>query len=140
VVHRRNEVGFLPAQANQASTSEASHARPDFAKASSGRPRMLLYCVATSAGHPRATLVRRQNLISKSHSRALSRRLNSRSPVQPTVILDSTESAEDAHPSGLACKPRLNDGIMFAARRPCELPAAGIVWRSKPSASQKPTR
>jgi hypothetical protein len=51
---------------------------------------MLLYYVAALAG--RATpLARRQNLISKSHSRALPRRFNSRSPVQPTVILDSTE-------------------------------------------------
>jgi hypothetical protein len=35
-------------------------------------------------------VIRRQNLISKSHSRALPRRFNSRSPVKQTVILDST--------------------------------------------------
>ena len=58
---------------------------------------MLLYYVAASAGHAQATpLVRRQNLISKSHPRALARRFNSRSPVQSTVILDST---------GQTCQP-----------------------------------
>jgi len=39
-----------PARASQASTSEGLHARPDFAKASSGRLRMLRYSVAASAG------------------------------------------------------------------------------------------
>jgi hypothetical protein len=52
---------------------------------------MILYCAAASAGRAQATpLVRRQNLISESHSRALPRRFNSRSPTQPTVILDSS--------------------------------------------------
>ena len=54
--------------------------------------RMLLYCIAAPAGRAQATsLVRRQNLISKSHSRTLARRFNSRSPVQPAVILESTD-------------------------------------------------
>jgi len=53
---------------------------------------MLLYCVAASAARAQATsLVRRQNLISKSHSRALPRRFNSRSPIQLTIILDGSD-------------------------------------------------
>ena len=60
------------------------------------RLRMLRCCVAASAGRAQATpIVRRQDLISKSHSRALPRRFNSRSPVQPTAILDSTEVSLD---------------------------------------------
>jgi len=52
---------------------------------------MLLYCIAAPAGRAQATsLVRRQNLISKSHSGTLARPFNSRSPVQQTVILDSS--------------------------------------------------
>jgi hypothetical protein len=58
---------------------------------------LLLYCVAALTGRAQATpLVRRQNLLSKSHSKALPRRFNSRSPVQPTVVLDSNEVAATA--------------------------------------------
>ena len=61
VVHRRNEVGFLPARASQSSTSEALHARGTFAEPSSTQARMLLYCVPASAGRAQATpLIRRK--------------------------------------------------------------------------------
>jgi len=58
---------------------------------------MLLYCIAAPARRAQATsLVRRQNLISKSHSGTLARPFNSRSPVQQTVILDSSEFPQNA--------------------------------------------
>jgi len=57
---------------------------------------MLLYCIAAPAGRAQATsFARRQNLISKSHSRTLARPFNSRSPVQQTVILDSSGREKD---------------------------------------------
>jgi hypothetical protein len=57
---------------------------------------MLRYSVAASAGRAQAPSFRRQNLVSKSYSRALLRRFNSRSPAQPTVILDSNARAQTA--------------------------------------------
>ena len=48
------------------------------------------YCVAAFSWVCAGPLVRKHNLISKSHSRALVSRFNSKSPVQPTVILEST--------------------------------------------------
>jgi len=76
VLHRRNEVGFLPARASQAPTSEGLHARGTFAEPSSTQARMLLYRIAAPAGRAQAiSLVRRQNLISKNHSRTLARPL-----------------------------------------------------------------
>jgi len=85
VVHRRNEVGFLSARAIIAKPLVRKPYTRD--PTSSRQARMLPYCVAASASRAQATpLVRRQNLISKSHSRALPRRFNSRSPVQPTVF------------------------------------------------------
>ena len=84
-------------RAGQASTSEDLHARGTFAEPSSTQARRLLYCVAASAGGAQTTPhVRRQNLISKGHSRALPRRFNSRSSAQPTVILDSSAKGHAA--------------------------------------------
>ena len=80
VVHRRNELGFLPARAIIASTSEGLHARR--------------VCSVTLSRHQlgvRRHLIRRQNLIFKNHSGALPRRFNGRSPVQLTTISDSSE-------------------------------------------------
>jgi len=58
------------------------------------------------AGH---TLLRRQNLISKSYSRALPRRFNSGSHVQPIVILDSSCREQPRESARLQPRGRRND-------------------------------
>jgi len=77
---------------------------------------MLLYCIAAPARRAQATsLVRRQNLISKSHSRTLARPFNSRSPVQQTVILDSSDVQSGAR--DFKRNWRLNRSAVFKATR-----------------------
>jgi hypothetical protein len=78
VVHRRNEVRLPPAQANKASTSEALHARR--------------VCSFTMSRHQLG--VRRPHPSSTDRTlsaKAIPERCHSRSPAQPTVILDSTD-------------------------------------------------
>jgi hypothetical protein len=97
VVHRRNVVGFLLARASQPLLRKP-YRRDAYAP---------LLRRGISWACARHTLVRRENLISESHSRALPRCFNSRSPVQSTIVLDSTEeqlasawhSCIERHPS-----------------------------------------
>jgi hypothetical protein len=104
VARRRNEVGPL----ELASLYFGSLTR---------ETRMLLYCVAASAGAQATSFLRRQNLISKSHSRALARRFKSRSPVQSTVILDSTGGINEATKLQAIWSPEVGRGLLHLSKR-----------------------
>jgi hypothetical protein len=102
---------------------------------------LLLYCVAASAPRAQATpLVRRQNLISESHSRALPRRFNSRSPAQPTVILDSS-GIVPALPSDLfdriIISQALYEGLTLVTSDPMMRAYQSGIFKSVERASQE---
>ena len=83
------------------------------------------------------SLARRQNLISKSHSRALPRRFNSRPPVQLAIILDSSDSA------GLRRVAKEWDGRLARQRveqkRRARRPSHSFSPQGSPAAGSLPT-
>ena len=83
VVHRRNEVGFLPARGSKVSTPEALHARGTFAEPSSTQARMLLYYVPVSAGRAQTTPL---SADSTSPPKAIPERRRGASPLPLSLI------------------------------------------------------